>query len=44
MSLDLTKFGLDLRLGWNVNSEGVKITFLIIYYQINKQAMPRAYS
>lgn len=44
MSLDLTKFGLNLRLGWNVNSEGIKITFLIIYYQINTQAMPRAYS
>ena len=44
MSLDLTKFGLDLRLGWNVNSEGIKITFLITYYHINKQAMPRAYS
>lgn len=38
MSLDFIEFGLDLRIEKNINSEGMKITFLIIYYQIKEQA------
>lgn len=33
----LTKFGLDLRIVRNDNSDLIWLTFLIIYYQINKQ-------
>lgn len=33
----LTKFGLDLRMGRNDNSDQIWLTFLIIHYQFNKQ-------
>lgn len=40
----LAKFGPDLRVGRNDNSDRIWLTFVIIYHQISKQAEPRAYS